>query len=67
MCMRLFIASVVVALGIIACGSYGGGSQPAGGGASAAPRMTAEPQPANATNRPAPSTGDMDDPYGYGY
>jgi len=65
--MRLFIVAVVLALGTAACGSYGGGSQPAGG-ASAAPRATAEPQPANATNKPNPSKGDMgDDPYGYGY
>lgn len=66
--MRLLVTSVVIALGIAACGSYGGGSQPAGGGATAAPQTTTPGQPANATNKPIPSKGDMgDDPYGYGY
>jgi hypothetical protein len=63
--MRLFIASLVLALGVAACGSYGGGSQPAGGGA---PQATTVPQPANATSTPSPRKTDMgDDPYGYGY
>lgn len=65
--MRLFILALVLSLAIGACGSYGGGSQPTGG-TSAAPQTTAQPQPANATNKPNPSKADMDDdPYGYGY
>jgi hypothetical protein len=65
--MRVFITSVMLALGIAACGSSGGGSQPAGG-ASAAPQATNAPQPANATSTPSPRKTDMaDDPYGSGY
>jgi hypothetical protein len=68
MCMRVFFASVVLALAIVACGTSGGGAEPAGGGASAAPQATTVPQPANATSTPSPRKTDMgDDPYGYGY
>ncbi len=66
-CVRLFIASLALAAGLVACGPNGG-AQPAGGAPSAAPQTSTPAQPANATKTPGPSQGDMDDdPYGYGY
>jgi hypothetical protein len=66
--MRMFIASLALAVGVVACGPNGGGAPPAGGAPSAAPQASTPAQPANATKAPSPSKGDMgDDPYGYGY
>jgi hypothetical protein len=66
--MRGFVASLLLAVALIACGPSGGGAQPAGGGSSAAPQTSTPAQPANATKAPSPSKGDAaDDPYGYGY
>lgn len=72
--MRTIFAACV-ALAIAACGTSGGGAQPAGGGTqpgggaivTPAPQATAQVKPADATQAPSPSKAMDDDPYGYGY
>jgi hypothetical protein len=57
--MPRFLAAMLIALALGACGSYGGGSSPAGGATTAAPRAS------DAAKTPAPSGNPDVDNYGY--
>jgi hypothetical protein len=63
--MRRIVSICLLALAFLACGSYGGGSQPLGGGAQNASPQRTDASPAGSA-APSPSKDMGDDPY-YGY
>jgi len=58
--MREILCALLLAVALVSCGSYNGGSTPAGGGAA-----TAAPQASGAAQTPMPSGNPDVDNYGY--